>query len=60
MSELEKPSPVDQGKGDALSNSDLGNIVDPDAGLSEAEKKEAVSFFLPRATPLYSSLDSDV
>ncbi|KAK9435403.1 MFS transporter [Metarhizium brunneum] len=41
MSELEKPSPVDQGKGDALSNSDLGNIVDPDAGLSEAEKKEA-------------------
>ncbi|OAQ68887.1 MFS transporter [Pochonia chlamydosporia 170] len=40
MSELEKPSPIDNGVGDNSSNSDEGNIVDPDAGLSEAEKKE--------------------
>ncbi|TWU72757.1 hypothetical protein ED733_002484 [Metarhizium rileyi] len=42
MSDLEKPSPIDHGKGDDLSNPDLGNIVDPDAALSEAEKKEVL------------------
>lgn len=44
MSDVEKPSPIDNGVGDNSSNSDVGRIVDPDAGLSEAEKKEVVSF----------------
>lgn len=54
MSEVEKPSPIDNGVGDNSSNSDVGHIVDPDAGLSEAEKKEVVSF--PALTNIYPSV----
>lgn len=60
MSELEKPSPIDNGVGDNSSNSDEGNIVDPDAGLSEAEKKEVVSFSCLAHSKLCVSPDSNI
>ncbi|KAG5928395.1 hypothetical protein E4U53_002680 [Claviceps sorghi] len=40
MSRLEKPSALETGPGDSSSSSDLDHVADPDAGLSEAQKKE--------------------
>lgn len=44
MNSLEKSSPLGTGPVDSLSSCDLGHVADPDAGLSEAQKKELVSF----------------
>ncbi|KAG5990267.1 hypothetical protein E4U54_004142 [Claviceps lovelessii] len=40
MNSLEKSSPLGTGPVDSLSSCDLGHVADPDAGLSEAQKKE--------------------
>ncbi|KAK2605840.1 hypothetical protein QQS21_003794 [Conoideocrella luteorostrata] len=40
MGGIEKSNQVDNGSGDISSTSDVEHLVDPDAGLSEAEKKE--------------------
>jgi hypothetical protein len=53
MSDFEKASPIDQGVGDNSSNSDADNINDPDAGLSEAEKREAVSIHCLACAPRF-------
>ena len=46
MSVDAEKSAVDKAVGDNSSNSDVDNIVDPDAGLSEEERNAAVSNFL--------------
>ncbi|QPG94692.1 hypothetical protein C2857_006737 [Epichloe festucae Fl1] len=40
MSEVEKPSPINIGAAASSFSSDLDPLTDPDAGLSEAQKKE--------------------
>lgn len=47
MGGVEKPSPIDIGAAGSSFSSDLHHWTDPDAGLSEAQKKEVVSLFSP-------------
>lgn len=45
MGGVEKPSPINIGAAGSSFSSDLHHLTDPDAGLSEAQKKEVVSLF---------------
>lgn len=45
--DAEKMSPIEKVNIDSSSSSDVDNIVDPDAGLAEDERKAAVSCACP-------------
>lgn len=53
--DVENMSPMGKRAMDSSSSSDVGHLADPDAGLSEHEKKAAVSFCAPSSLPAPSA-----